>query len=68
MFPSFRKPITSPSRRLTPKEQALAEDIIKAWTEPGVSPQFHERRKDMVRGQMPILALRLDSLAQEMDR
>lgn len=65
MIPKYRAPIVSPSRRLTPKEQALAEDIILAWTDPGPSPMFHERRKDAVRAQMPTLAKRLDALTAE---
>ena len=68
MFLNFRKPITSPSRRLTPQEQALAEDIARAWLEPGINPQYHERRKDAVRAQMPTLGKKLDALAERLAR
>lgn len=65
MIPKYRAPIVSPSRRLTPKEQMLAEEIIRAWADPGVHPQYHARRQDVVRAQMPALAKRLDALAAE---
>lgn len=65
MIPKYRAPIVSPSRRLTPKEQALAEDIILAWTKPTINLEHHEHRKDAVRAQMPTLAKRLDALTAE---
>lgn len=65
MAPRHHKSASKPSRRLTLREQALAEEIIKAWTDPGPSPMFHERRKSAVRAQMPALGERLDVLAQE---
>lgn len=65
MIPKYRAPIVSPSRRLTPKEQALAEEVIEAWTKAGPHLMFHERQRDLVRAQMPALAKRLDALAAE---
>lgn len=65
MIPKYRAPIVSPSRRLTPKEQMLAEEVIEAWVDPGISPQYHARRQDVVRAQMPTLAKHLDALAAE---
>ena len=65
MIPKYRAPIVSPSRRLTPKEQVLAEEVIEAWTKAGPSPMFHERQRDLVRAQMPALAKHLDALAAE---
>ena len=55
-------------RKLTPKEQALAEEIIRAWVDPGISPSYHARRQVIVRAQMPTLGKALDDMAREYRR
>ena len=58
----------TPDRRLNAKEQALAEEIIRAWVDPGINPQYHARRQCVVRAQMPTLGRALDNMAREYDR
>ena len=49
-------------RKPTYEEMAILEEIHEAWTNPGISRQYHERMKARVRMNMPILAHRLDAL------
>lgn len=46
----------------TAEDLALLEKIHEAWTDPGINRQYHERMKDRVRMNMPILARHLDAL------
>lgn len=55
----------TPERRLNAREQALAEEIIRAWVDPGLSPEYHARRQDIVRAQMPTLGRKLDAMERE---
>lgn len=38
--------------------------IFKAWLEPGINPEYHERMKDEVRKNMPLLARAIERLAE----
>jgi hypothetical protein len=38
--------------------------VIKAWTEPGPHPAWHEETKRVVRDAMPLLARALDRLTE----
>lgn len=60
--------LTPARRRLTAREQALAEEIIRAWVDPGISPSYHARHQNIVRAQMPTLGKALDDMAREYRR
>ena len=49
-------------RKPTYEEMAILEEIHKAWTDPGISREYHERMKSRVRMNMPTLAHHLDDL------
>lgn len=43
-------------------EGSPSEAVVRAWTDPGRDPAWHQRQKNMVRGGMPVLAEALNRL------
>ena len=42
-----------------------AEAVLRAWTDPGPNPEWHERTRHELHGSMPLLARALDRLEAE---
>lgn len=47
------------------REIHLLTQLYEAWTVPGPVPTLHERKKERVRREMPVLAAALDRMARE---
>lgn len=63
----IRTPIAPGALARSDAKPALTA-VLDAWTEPGVSPAWHEEMQRLVSRAMPVLAFALDRLAREAGR
>lgn len=61
---SLRTPITAEALQRARQDDPLTA-AVRAWTEPGPHPQYHERCRLTMREAMPLVADALDRLAAD---
>jgi len=61
----MRQTPTTPDGLRQLDELPAVEAVLRAWTDAGSQPQWHEQCKDELRDAMPLLARALDRLAAE---